>query len=286
VDSAKWSQYATYSSFPWTRIYRMEARRIQVYESSLSSADRLVLVTENEVNLLHSFAPTAKAISIPNGVDLEHFSRLNLPKSENPTLVFTGQMDYFPNVDGVVHFARNVFPKLRRRLENLEFIVVGRSPSSSVRALESIPGVTVTGTVGDVRPFLARAWVFVAPLRIAQGIQNKVLEAMASDLPIVCTPRVLQGLTDGNFRDQKELHVASTDREWEERLLTLLTDPEAGANLVRAARANLDAVYSWETNLQRFEADLEGLVRREDGRRTAPRSHPGKAVSRSVLGGA
>jgi len=144
----------------------------------------------------------------------------------------------------------------------------------------------VTGTVGDVRPFLARAWVFVAPLRIAQGIQNKVLEAMASDLPIVCTPRVLQGLTDGNFRDQKELHVASTDREWEERLLTLLTDPEAGADLVRAARTNLDAVYSWETNLQRFEADLEGLVRREDGRRTALRSHPGKAVSRSVLGGA
>lgn len=262
VDSAKWRQYSRYAPLPMRPVYALEARRLQEYEASLTERfERIVLATGNETRLLKAFAPEAKAATIPNGVDLDFFRPLDLPRSPHPTLVFTGQMDYFANVDGMVHFSRGVFPRLRQRFPELELLIVGRSPAPAVRALDELPGIHVTGAVGDVRPFLARAWAFVAPLRIAQGVQNKVLEAMAMNVPVVCTDRVFAGLSEGGFRHGRDLLAASTDRGLEESLASLLGDAQARAHLAESARRRLSLAYRWTSNMDRFEEILAGAVR-------------------------
>jgi sugar transferase (PEP-CTERM/EpsH1 system associated) len=265
VDSAKWEQYSHCARLPLRPVYALEARRLRAYETELAGRfNRVVLATGNEMRLLKSFAPKARAVAIPNGVDLDFFQPLDLPKAKSPTLVFTGQMDYFANVDGVVAFAREIFPRLRRRIPNLELLVVGRSPAPAVRALGEIPGVQVTGAVGDVRPFLARAWAFVAPLRIAQGVQNKVLEAMAMNLPVVCSERVLAGLAEGGFRHGRDLLAADDPAALESCIADLLADPAARERLADCARQRLGAAYRWGANLERFEEELTALARRAD----------------------
>lgn len=257
VDSAKWGQYSRFASLPMRQVYALEARRLQAYEATLAGRfERIVLATGNETRLLKAFAPDARAATIPNGVDLDFFQPLNLTRTPHPTLVFTGQMDYFANVDGVTHFSREILPRLRQRFPDLEFLIVGRSPSPAVRALGELPGVHVTGAVGDVRPFLDRAWAFVAPLRIAQGVQNKVLEAMAMGLPVVCTDKVFAGLSEGGFRHGRDLLAASTDEGLEESLVSLLQDADARARLAECARQRLGASYRWGTNMERFEEIL------------------------------
>lgn len=269
VDSAKWSQYSRFASLPLRPVYALESRRLQAYETSLASRfERIVLATGNETRLLKGFAPEAKAATIPNGVDLDFFQPTGLPKIPHPALVFTGQMDYFANIDGVVHFSRNVMPRLRRRFPDLEFLIVGRSPAPAVRALTEIPGVYVTGAVGDVRPFLERAWAFVAPLRIAQGIQNKVLEAMSMNLPVVCTDKVFAGLSEGGFRHGRDLLAAADDDGLEACITSLLEDGPMRASLVECARQRLAGSYRWTTNMDRFEELLTSAAR-----------HPASAAS-------
>ena len=271
VDSAKWAQYARFAPLHLRPVYALEARRLRRYEASLASRfQRITLTTANEARLYKSFAPQARVETVLCGVDFDFFQPLDLPKSPKPSLVFTGQMDYFANVDGVVHFAREVFPRLRQRFPDLEFVVVGRSPAPAVRALGELPGVQVTGAVGDVRPFLARAWAFVAPLRIAQGVQNKVLEAMASNLPVAVSDRVLAGLSDGGFRSGRDLLAASSDEEMERAVATLVEDPAAGERLAEHARQRLLATYRWASNLDRFE-DLVGASARPPAGSPLPR---------------
>ena len=262
VDSAKWAQYSRFASLPLRPVYALEARRLQAYEASLAGRfERIVLATGNETRLLKGFAPDAKAATIPNGVDLDFFQPMDLPKIPHPALVFTGQMDYFANIDGVVHFSRNVMPRLRRRFPDLEFLIVGRSPSPAVRALSELPGVYVTGAVGDVRPFLERAWAFVAPLRIAQGVQNKVLEAMSMNLPVVCTDKVFAGLSEGGFRHGRDLLAAADDEGLEACLTSVLEDAPMRAGLAECARQRLSTSYRWATNMDRFEELLTSTVR-------------------------
>jgi sugar transferase (PEP-CTERM/EpsH1 system associated) len=261
VDSAKWAQYARFAPLPLRLVYALESRRLQAYEAEIAGRfERVVLATGNETRTLRSFAPAAKAVTVPNGVDLEYFRSFELPKTPHPTLVFTGQMDYFANVDGMVHFSRKVLPRLRQRFPELELLIVGRSPAKAVRALGELPGVHVTGAVGDVRPFLDRAWAFVAPLRIAQGVQNKVLEAMAMNLPVVCTDKVLAGLSEGGFRHGRDLLAAADDAGLEEHLTALLADGEVRLRLAEHARQRLAVSYRWTTNLDRFEEILRGAV--------------------------
>lgn len=262
VDSAKWAQYSRFARRPMRPVYALEARRLRAYEAEVAQRfDRVILATANEARQLRELAPGAKVVAVPNGVDFNYFRQLDLPKSTSPVLVFTGQMDYFANVDGVVFFAREVFPRLRLRFPDLEFIVVGRSPAPAVRALGEIPGVVVTGAVGDVRPFLARAWAFVAPLRIAQGVQNKVLEAMAMGLPVVCSERVLAGIAEGGFRHGRDLLAASGAEELGNCLASLLEDAAMRERLADCARQLLGAAYRWGANLEKFEEQLAAAAR-------------------------
>jgi sugar transferase (PEP-CTERM/EpsH1 system associated) len=277
VDSAKWEQYSRFARRALRPVYALEGRRLRAYEASLAERfDRVVLATGNEARLYKSFAPNAKVVAVPNGVDFDFFHPFDLPKAEKPALVFTGQMDYFANVDGVEFFAREVFPRLRRRFPDVELLIVGRSPVPAVRALGELPGVQVTGAVGDVRPFLARAWVFVAPLRIAQGVQNKVLEAMAMNLPVVCSERVLAGLSEGGFRHGRDLLAADGAEAFENCVAGLLEDAEARQRLAESARQRLAIGYRWASNLERFE---EVLAAAAHPPQTADRLRQGEEVT-------
>jgi sugar transferase (PEP-CTERM/EpsH1 system associated) len=274
VDSAKWAQYARFAPLPLRPVYALEARRLRRYEASLAGRfQRVLLATGNETRLYKANAPGARAATILNGVDVDFFQPFDLPKADHPMLVFTGQMDYFANVDGVVHFARQVFPRLRARYPELELLVVGRAPVAAVRDLGELPGVQVTGAVGDVRPFLARAWVFVAPLRIAQGVQNKVLEAIASNVPVVCSERVLAGLADGGFRSGRDVLAADSDEGMERAVASLIDDEGERGRLAERARQRLLATYRWAPNLESFE-DLVGAAARPPAGSSLPPPEP------------
>jgi sugar transferase (PEP-CTERM/EpsH1 system associated) len=281
VDSAKWSQYAQFSAFPRGLIWRLEARRLASYESRLKEVfDKIVLTTENEVAILESISPGAHAGVVRVGVDLKADGQSTTSRSQAPTLVFTGQMDYFANVDGVVHFAREVFPKLRAKSPDLRFLIVGRSPTREVVSLSRLPGVKVTGEVDDVGPYLAESWVFVAPLRIAQGVQIKVLQAMAMGLPAVVSERVMAGLADGKFQDGRDLMVATDDLQLEKALDELLRDEGKRRLLSASARSRLADRYCWEANMLALEHHLEDIAR--SYRRRLQSCERGSAVAEAV----
>ncbi|MDP1605282.1 MAG: TIGR03087 family PEP-CTERM/XrtA system glycosyltransferase [Rhodocyclaceae bacterium] len=183
MDSAKWRQYATMHRWPLSWLYRREGERLLSFERDVAARARhAFFVTEAECDLFRSAAPecAGRVDAMCNGVDAEFFSpdhALASPyRDDEIPIVFTGATDYWPNVDAVVWFAGEVLPRLRARHPAVRFYIVGRSPDPAVQALAS-EGIVVTGTVDDVRPYLAHAAVVVAPLRIARGIQNKVLRS-------------------------------------------------------------------------------------------------------------
>ncbi|MPY69529.1 MAG: TIGR03087 family PEP-CTERM/XrtA system glycosyltransferase [Alphaproteobacteria bacterium] len=201
VDSDKWRQYAAAKRWPESRIYGREARTLLGFERRVAAAfDVSLFVSEAEAALFRSLAPESadRIAALKNGVDVDYFdpSRAypNPFDGPGPALVFTGAMDYWANVDAVDWFARDVLPAIRAVHADAAFHIVGAKPAQQVRALSALPGVQVTGRVADVRPFVAHAAISVAPLRLARGVQNKVLEAMAMARPVLATPEALEGI--------------------------------------------------------------------------------------------
>jgi sugar transferase (PEP-CTERM/EpsH1 system associated) len=215
-------------------------------------------VSEPEAALFKELAPesVAKIGFFNNGVDTDYFSPERSYASPYPAgeraVVFTGAMDYWPNIDAVQWFASEVFPQLRAKFADARFYIVGARPASAVQALAQLPGVVVTGTVPDVRPYIAHAQVAVAPLRIARGIQNKVLEAMAMATPVVVSPQALEGIEAIPGTD---LLLAADAAGFVAIVSALLT--EADGAIGRVARAKVEQLYSWPSNLARIEARLE-----------------------------
>jgi sugar transferase (PEP-CTERM/EpsH1 system associated) len=196
ADAEKWRAYARRAPAPLCWVYAAEARRLVRFERRvLAAATAGILISEAERSLFAAQAPqgAAKLQTIANGVDLDYFHPADAPPC-GANIVFCGRMDYAANVDGAEWFARHVLPAVRVARPDARFQIVGAAPSAQVRALARLPGVEVTGTVPDVRPYLANASVVVAPLRVARGIQNKVLEGMAAARPVVVTPEALQGI--------------------------------------------------------------------------------------------
>ncbi len=259
VDSDKWRQYSTRKSWPLSWLYRHEADALLAYERQVAaSTDAALFVSETEANLFRKLAPESDAkIDYFNlGVDTEFFSperAYERPyKPDERALVFTGAMDYWPNVDAVQWFATDVFPKLLARTPNLRFYIVGTRPNAAVQALAQLPGVVVTGRVPDVRPYIHHAEVAVAPLRIARGMQSKVLEAMAMGRPVVVSPHALEGIevtpgTELLLADGADAFVAAITR--------LLETPDASLGV--AGRARVEQRYSWPSSMARLQARLE-----------------------------
>lgn len=257
VDSAKWLVYADYHRFPLSWIYRSEASRLARYEERVARAFvHSVLTTEAEADLLRHKVNDRPITAIPNGVDLTFFTRTGVDPSPSapPTVVFTGAMDYFPNVDAVSYFCREILPLIRRVLPQVHFYIVGRNPTRAVTALGLDSHVTVTGTVPDVRPYLVRAAVAVAPFRIARGIQNKILEAMAMGVPVVGTTTAFQGIHRGQVTGAQ---VADDPEDFAHGVLAFLRDPEWRHFCSVQARQYVERYHRWEEHGARLESLLQ-----------------------------
>lgn len=259
VDSDKWKQYAATKPWPLSWLYRREARLLLGYEERIArDFDSATFVSEAEAGLFKQLAPeaAAKVTYFNNGVDADYFSPQIAYPNPYPdganALVFTGAMDYWANVDAVDWFARAVLPAVRARLPQVRFYIVGARPTARVMALAALPGITVTGSVADVRPFLAHAALAVAPLRIARGIQNKVLEAMAMEKTVLASPQAMEGI---RAIPGQELFVANDEGDFAYQLTGLLQAGPSAA-IGRAARARVLKDYSWASSLGRVDALL------------------------------
>ncbi|MEC5161308.1 MULTISPECIES: TIGR03087 family PEP-CTERM/XrtA system glycosyltransferase [unclassified Janthinobacterium] len=265
VDSEKWRQYADAKDWPLSQLYRREARCLLDYEGDVAARfDAATFVSEAEAALFRRRAPQAagRVSAVRNGVDAGYFSPLRAYPNPYPAgaaaLVFTGAMDYWPNAEAVQWFVWRVWPSLRLQFPDLRFYIVGARPGAAVRALARAPGVSVTGAVPDIRPYLAHARLAVAPLRIARGVQNKVLEAMAMEKTVLASPQALEGI---DAVPGQELELARDEAEFISQAARLLGRPGAGPPQApdpvgMAARRRILRDYDWDASLDRLGALL------------------------------
>jgi polysaccharide biosynthesis protein PslH len=263
VDSAKWAAYAGQHHWPMSWLYRREGHRLLACEREVAARSaRSFLSTEKEAALFRSLAPECAGTveAMHNGVDADHFA----PDPARPSpfaagelpVVFTGAMDYWPNIDAVTWFAREMLPALRRERPEVRFHIVGRSPTAAVRALAS-DAVSVSGTVPDVRPYLQHAAVVVAPLRLARGIQNKVLEAMAMGRPVVAARECGEAIhaTAGT-----ELLLAGEPADYIAQLSALLADPQRAARIGDGGRQRVTSNHVWTAQFAGFDRHLARVL--------------------------
>lgn len=254
VDSEKWRALAIASPYPMRAIYRLEARRLAAFEARTSLGARAVLLTtDREREALLRIAPGAPVHVLPNGIALDTFAPQGAP-ADSQDVTFCGVMDYAPNEQAALWFAHNAWPQVRAARPAARFLIVGMNPTDAVRRLpEHDPSIVVTGAVDDVRPYLWAAAVSVAPLRVARGVQNKVLEALAAGLPCVVTPAVAEGLPPAV---RQACAVATSGGEFASRVGAWLDQP-AQARRTIAAAAPLEPL-TWTAQL----APLQGIIER------------------------
>jgi len=251
VDSQKWFDYAETARTPKKQLFAMEGRRIRRLERVLASRARgVALVSQAEGELFRAICPTAPIYPIPNGVDLDYFNpTLNLAETTPLRCAFVGALDYRANVDGLLWFCANVWPQVHRQLPEATLALIGRNPVAAVQKLADLPGVDLIGQVPDIRPHLAAATLTVVPLRVARGIQNKVLEAMAMGKPVVASPQSLEGLTL-----TPDIHVrrAETPAQWVTAITALLQSPDEVTRFSTAGREFTEQHHDWDTLMSGF----------------------------------
>ncbi len=259
VDSQKWLHYAAKRPWPWSMLFRREAAKLLAFERKVADfADASIFVSEPERRLFGSLAPEADARlhAIGNGTDFVYFSPdADYPcpfDASHPTLVFTGAMDYWPNIEAIGWFVAEVLPLLRRRRPDIRLVIVGLNPTAEVRALAAVEGVTVTGRVPDVRPYLAHAGAIIAPLLTARGIQNKVLEAMSMARPVIATPQAFEGIA---AEPGRHLLIADGAEDFAATTLQALANPRC-ALMGRQARVQIRRAYGWDAQLAKLSALL------------------------------
>jgi sugar transferase (PEP-CTERM/EpsH1 system associated) len=259
IDSEKWREYALTARFPMNLVWAREARTLLAYEIEAARAcDLTFLVSEPECAEFRRLMPeiSAKLHAVEQGVDLDQFSPVHsfdTPyKSAGPHIALVGNMDYWPNEDAAMWFATEILPILRRTHPTAEFAVIGANPTPRIRALADLQGVMVTGRVADVRPYVAHAAAAVVPLRIARGIQNKVLEAMALGRPVVVTPQAFEGVRAEAGRD---LLVADGAEAIAATIGEVLDGKHPTIGV--AARRAMEAGYSWASRMALLDRLLD-----------------------------
>lgn len=254
VDSAKFETYAQQDKRqPLNWVHLREAKKLEAYEAQIARrVDASLFVSEAEATLFRSRSGLAadRVCAVENGIDTDRFDpalkQASVGAGEGPLAVFTGQMDYRPNIDAVRWFATHVFPQIRQHHNQARFAIVGRAPTDEVRALAKLPGVIVSGEVPDVRPWLAAADAVVAPLLLARGVQNKVLEAMAMARPVVASGAAATGI---DAAPGEHLLVADSASDMAHAVRNLFDDRAAAARMGQAARDRMIARYGWDARL-------------------------------------
>jgi len=262
LDSAKFKQYAEVKRPPLSWLYRLESRRLAGYEKKVAAHfDHVFFIGPEEKRLFAANGFTRKIELFSNGVDFSRYYGFDLPAHQpgspgsRPYLLFTGIMDYPPNIDAVCFFAREVFPKLKAIMPKLQFYIMGGNPSRKIRQFHNAQtGIFVTGYVYDLRPYIKSAQVFVAPMRIARGMQTKILEAMACGVPVITSSTAARGI---GARAGREVLVADTAPEYVRKTLVLLLNKKCRDHLRRQAFRFLQQNFNWEQNLRLLDMLLE-----------------------------
>jgi len=247
LDSGKWLDYSHWKSFPLSWGYYLEGHKLRRYERQMAASfDYCTLTTRGELEEFKKLDLDRPNTVIPNGVDGGYFHPSHDPLQTRPVVIFLGRMDYYPNVDGVLYFIERILPSIQAAVPNLEFRIIGSNPTPAVQRLRNIPGVVVTGHVADVRPYLSDALVSVAPLRLARGTQNKILESMALGVPVIATPQAAKGIeaTAG-----EHLFTAESPEEFSALLLRLLKDEESRRRISRAGRCHIASSHAWTRSM-------------------------------------
>ena len=264
IDSDKWLQYANAMKWPMSWVYRREADKLLAYEKKIAKQfDMSFFVSSTEADMFKRKVPElAEKVSFyNNGVDSDYFSSSAMPDcdpvypDEHLPIVFTGAMDYWPNVDAVYWFAHDILPSLRQQYPDLHFYIVGSKPTEKVQNLEQLEGITVTGRVEDIRPYIHYAFAAVAPMKIARGIQNKVLEAMAMEKSVVVTSMGLEGI---KAVPDKEVLIADTAQEFIHQISSLIEHDKA--DIGTAARQRVMVDFSWDSSLPVIKSTIERLL--------------------------
>ncbi len=264
MDSQKWREYSAERAFPLAAGFWLEALKLERTEKRLAAQfDFATCTTRAELETLRSFGVTTSTDWFPNGVDAQFFAPSSEPYDPE-LLVFVGRMDYFPNQQAVNYFCADVLPALRAQRPNVRFAIVGADPPQQIRDLARLPGVSVTGSVPDVRPYVTKAALTVAPLAIARGTQNKILESMAMGVPVLCSREASGGV---DAIADEHLLVADSAADYVAKILRVLQSAELRERLSRAGRERVLGNHSWRGSMLR----LDELLKRQlaDFRRAA-----------------
>jgi sugar transferase (PEP-CTERM/EpsH1 system associated) len=258
VEHMIWKRLHQIETSPVRRLLlAIESRKMQRYEAwACARAQLTVAVSEADRALLAANAPTATIRAIPTGVDTSYFTPNGKPEAPT-TLVFTGSMDWYPNEDAIVHFIDAILPGIRREIPDVSLAVVGRNPTDRVKAAGAAAGVHVTGTVADVRPYMAEASVYVVPLRIGGGTRLKIFEALSMGKAVVATTVGAEGLP---VVPGQHFLQADSPVDFAQAVVALLKDPSRRHALGAAGRRLVEERYSWPQVARELERCCEELV--------------------------
>lgn len=267
IDSEKWRMFADATRGPRSLLYRFEQHAVARLERQMTDCfDICTVATPGELELLRGLGGSAHADWFPNGVDAHYFAPPSNPPDAD-LLGFVGRMDYLPNEQAVIGFCHHTLPRIRAERPGTRFVVIGANPPESVRRLAEMDGVIVTGTVPDVRPWLGRLRAMVAPLSIARGVQNKLLESMAMGVPVVTSALAARGV---DAVPGEDLLCADSPEEVARAALAVLADDGRHGALRRRGLALVAERYSWSAALAR----LDGMLSLEDSGRDPLRDAP------------
>lgn len=256
VDSDKWSQYQKNNSWPLSMVYGRESKLITKFEASIiNQFDHCLLITQTEVDLFENIhGPVSNLTAIENGLDTSAFYPPDEPRNtEVPHFLFAGVMDYAPNIDAVMWFMDYVWPAIKKQWPLAKFCIAGMNPTDKIKKLQDINGIEITGFVDDIKPYFDKTNIFVAPFRIARGVQNKILQAFACGLPVIATSMGAEGI---RCDAEQDILLADTLEQYMEKINLLMNSEQRYNSLSEAALINITQNYSWDSILEPMAAML------------------------------
>lgn len=257
MDSQKWLSYGPMKPFPLSLGYYLEGLKMQLAEAELAKQfDCCTATTKAELATLNGLGTAHRTDWFPNGVDTKAFAPAEQPY-EPDTICFIGRMDYYPNQECMLEFCKDTWPLILGRRPKAQLLIIGAEPSAEIKALGALPGVTVTGSVPEVQPYVHRAAVNVAPLNIARGTQNKILESMAMGVPVVASQLAAAGV---DAVPGEHLLVGSRPEEYADQILHLLDHPEERRRYSEAGRARVLSHHDWKASMKRLDGIIEATL--------------------------